>query len=93
MVFRREMPQADDLWERAREIYAPLGAKFNETSKSVRFKPGGRLRLRPLERVSDAEKYQGQNLTAKDHAVEGAAVALPRRWRAVRRRVDLITAP
>lgn len=70
IFFRKELPQADDLIERAREIYEPLGAKWQEQKKQFTFKEGGRLRFRPLERDTDAEKYQGQNLT--DVGVEEA---------------------
>jgi hypothetical protein len=62
VVFRREMPQADDMLERARELYEQV-AEFRENDSSFRFANGARLRFRPLQRVSDAEKYQGQNLT------------------------------
>lgn len=62
VVFRREMPQADDMLERARELYEPV-ASFRENDSSFRFANGARLRFRPLQRVADAEKYQGQNLT------------------------------
>src|SRR6187200_194636 len=33
VFFRREMPQADDLIERAKEIYVPTGAEWREQSK------------------------------------------------------------
>lgn len=68
VFFRKEMPQQDDLVERAKEIYLPLGATWLEQRKQFRFKKGGRVRFRPLENVVDAQKYQGQNLT--DAAVE-----------------------
>lgn len=60
----------DDAIERSAEIYGPLGAKWLDQKKTWRFPWGGRVRFRPLERVEDAEKYQGQNLT--DAAVEEA---------------------
>jgi hypothetical protein len=62
VVFRREMPQADDMLERARELYEPVAA-FKTQDSSFRFVNGARLRFRPLQSVADAEKYQGQNLT------------------------------
>lgn len=70
VFFRRELPMLDDAIERSSEIYGPLGAKWSEQKKTWRFPHGGRLRFRPLERVEDAEKYQGQNLT--DACVEEA---------------------
>lgn len=70
VFFRKEMPQQDDLVERAKEIYLPLGAKWREQSKMFNMPRGGRVRFRPLESIQDAEKYQGQSLT--DAAVEEA---------------------
>ena len=70
VFFRKEMPQADDLVERAKEIYLPLGAEWREQPRMFRMPKGGRIRFRPLENVNDAQKYQGQNLT--DVAVEEA---------------------
>lgn len=63
ILFRRTMPSQDDVWERAKEIYGAVGAQFNEAKHSVQFANGGRIRLRPLERTSDADKYQGQNVS------------------------------
>ncbi len=70
VFFRRELPMLDDAIERSHEIYGPLGAKWLDQKKTWRFPWGGRLRFRPLERVEDAEKYQGQNLT--DACIEEA---------------------
>lgn len=70
VFFRKEMPQQDDLIERAKAIYLPLGANWQEQAKRFTFKNGGRVRFRPLETVQDAQKYQGQNLS--DAAVEEA---------------------
>ena len=64
------MPQADDLVERAKEIYSPIGAKWLEQQKMFRMPGGGRIRFRPLENVADAQKYQGQNLS--DAVIEEA---------------------
>lgn len=70
VFFRKEMPQQDDLIERAKEIYVPTGARFNEYKKQFAMPHGGRIRFRPLESIADAEKYQGQSLS--DAAVEEA---------------------
>lgn len=70
VFFRKEMPQSDDLIERAKELYLPQGAEWREQPRSFRMPGGGRIRFRPLENVADAQKYQGQNLT--DAAVEEA---------------------
>lgn len=63
IFFRKELPQADDLIERAKQIYLPLGAHWQDQKKQFTFKSGGRLRFRPLANDEDAEKYQGQNLS------------------------------
>jgi len=70
VFFRKEMPQQDDLIERAKEIYLPLRASYSEQKKLFQMPRGGRIRFRPLETIQDAEKYQGQSLT--DAAVEEA---------------------
>lgn len=66
IIFRQEMPQADDMIERSAEIFGPLGAKFNKVQSQWTWPSGGRLRFRPLENSKDAQKYQGQNLTDVD---------------------------
>lgn len=70
VFFRKEMPQQDDLIERAKEIYCPTGAEWLEYKKQFAMPHGGRIRFRALETVAEAEKYQGQSLT--DAAVEEA---------------------
>lgn len=70
IVFRKELPQADDLIEEAKEIYLRMGGTFYDFKKTFVLPGGGRIRFRPLENVADAEKYQGQNVS--DAAVEEA---------------------
>lgn len=70
VFFRKELPMLDDAIERAHQIYGPLGGEWNEQKKTWRMPNGGRLRFRPLERIQDAEKYQGQNIS--DACVEEA---------------------
>jgi hypothetical protein len=70
VFFRKEMPQQDDLIDRAKDIYTRLGARWQEQKRLFLMPGGGRVRFRPLENVLDAEKYQGQNLS--DAAVEEA---------------------
>ncbi len=60
----------DDAIERSRFIFGSIGAVWQDQKKTWRFPSGGRLRFRPLERVQDAEKYQGQNIS--DACVEEA---------------------
>ena len=70
IFFRKELPQADDLIERAKQIYLPLRAHWQDQKKQFTFPNGARLRFRPLGNDGDAEKYQGQNIS--DAAVEEA---------------------
>ena len=63
IFFRKELPQADDLIERAKQIYLPLRAHWQDQKKQFTFPNGARLRFRPLADDADAEKYQGQNLS------------------------------
>lgn len=70
VFFRRELPMLDDAIERSQEIFAAIGWKWNGQHKLWRAPHGARLRFRPLERLEDAAKYQGQNIT--DICVEEA---------------------
>lgn len=70
VFFRQELPQADDLIERSKDIYCPLGASYNKVERQFTFEHGARIRYRALENDADAQKYQGQNIT--DAAVEEA---------------------
>lgn len=72
IFFRKELPMLDDAIERSKEIYYPLGAQWRDDKKTWQFPNGARLRFRPLERTSDADKYQGQNIT--DACVEEAGL-------------------
>ena len=63
VFFRRELPQLESAIERSKEIYFRLGCDWNEQKKTWRFPNGATLKFRPLERDSDAEKYQGHDYT------------------------------
>jgi hypothetical protein len=63
VFFRKEMPQQDDLIDRAKDIYCRTGAQWQQQKHMFLMPGGGRVRFRPLENVLDAEKYQGQNLS------------------------------
>lgn len=69
---RRELPMLDDAIARSAEIYGKIGASWNDQKKTWVFPGGGRLRFRPLERVQDADKYQGQNVS--DVCIEEAGI-------------------
>jgi hypothetical protein len=63
IMFRRQRVELIETIERSRQLYLPLGAKFNEQEKFWRFPNGARLRFAYLERDSDADSYQGQAFT------------------------------
>lgn len=70
VFFRKELPMLDDAIERAHQIFGGLGWKWQDQKKTYKSSNGARLRFRPLEKISDAEKYQGQNIS--DACVEEA---------------------
>lgn len=63
IMFRRTTVSADDAIERSKQIYGPLGGKFNNTDKIWRMPHGGRVCFKYLERVQDADEYQGKNVS------------------------------
>ncbi len=65
LLCRRTYQALDDLIERSREIYGPLGWKFTGGEALCWRNPrtDAVLRFRNLETVQDAEKYQGFNNT------------------------------
>lgn len=72
LFFRRELPMLDDAIERSKQIYGPLGGHYVDQKKTWVFPHGGRLRFRPMDRVDDAAKYQGQNVS--DACIEEAGL-------------------
>lgn len=62
-MFRRTTVSAEDAIERSKQLYSPLGGKFNGTEKIWRMPHGGRVSFCYLESVSDADEYQGRNVT------------------------------
>ena len=63
IFFRRELPQLEAAIERCKEIYLPLGWTWAEQKKTFKAPNGATLKFRPLEKDSDAEKYQGHDYT------------------------------
>jgi hypothetical protein len=63
IMFRRTTVSAEDAIERAKQIYVPLGATFNASKNIFRMPSGGRVAFAYLERVQDADEYQGRNVT------------------------------
>lgn len=63
LMVRRNRTQLTETYERAKQIYVPLGFKFNEQDHTCKSPTGARLRFAYLERDSDAEEYQGHSYT------------------------------
>lgn len=63
LFVRKELPMLDDAIERSHVIFGGTGGLYNKVEKQWRWPSGARIRFRPLESVSDADKYQGQNLS------------------------------
>lgn len=63
LMVRRTLKQLEDTIKRSKQLYAKLGAKFNETEKKWIFPGGGEIKFRYLERDEDADNYQGHSYT------------------------------
>lgn len=63
IMFRRTTVSSDDAIERSKQIYGPLGGIYNESKLFWRMPNGGRVSFRYLERIDDANEYQGRNVT------------------------------
>lgn len=64
VIFRRTSPQltgAGSLWEKAQELYRPLGAKMRESpTLSATFPSGATLEFLHLQHVKDIYAHQGK---------------------------------
>lgn len=63
IMFRRTTVSSDDAIERSKEIYAPIGGRYNESKYIWRMPHGGRVSFKYLETTKDADEYQGRNVT------------------------------
>lgn len=63
LMIRRTRVELVETIERSKQIYGPLGAKYQEQASMWRFPNGARLRFAYLERDSDADAYQGHSYT------------------------------
>ncbi len=63
LMVRRTRLQLTETFERAKEIYRPLGATFIEVPKRCVMPNGARLNFAYLESDADAENYQGHSYT------------------------------
>lgn len=63
VMFRKTTVSSEDAIERSKQIYEPLGGKFNESKLRWRMPNGGRVAFAYLDSIADADEYQGRNLT------------------------------
>jgi terminase large subunit-like protein len=63
IALRRTTVSFEDAIERSREIYGPLGGRFNATRLTWRMPHGGRVSFGYLENIHDAAEYQGRNIS------------------------------
>lgn len=63
IMFRRTTVSSDDAIERSKAIFGPLGGEYNESKSLWRMPNGGRVSFRYLEKITDADEYQGRNVT------------------------------
>lgn len=61
VLFRRTMPELEDMQEKATEILPLFGFEFRIQGRIWRHPDGGTLKMRYLDRDQDAQKYQGHN--------------------------------
>lgn len=59
MILRRTMPELEDLIEKSQEMLPQSGFEYRVQSKTWRHPNGSTLKMRYLERDSDATRYQG----------------------------------
>lgn len=59
ILFRRSMPELEEIMARAQEMYPSTGAVWREQNKRWSWPNGAKLRLRYLEADRDATRYQG----------------------------------
>jgi len=63
LMVRRTRVELTETYERAKQLFTPLGAVFTAAPMRVVMPGGARLTFAYLERDSDAEGYQGHNYT------------------------------
>ncbi|TPM37042.1 phage terminase large subunit [Mesorhizobium sp. B2-3-2] len=63
IMFRRTTVSSEDAIERSKQIFGSLGGKYNESKLIWRMPNGGKVSFAYLDSTSDAEQYQGRNVT------------------------------
>ena len=61
VMFRRTYPELQNIIQRSHSIYPVTGGKWHEQSREWRWPNGAKLRMRYLERIADASRYQGHS--------------------------------
>jgi hypothetical protein len=59
IIFRRSFPELEELIKQAKEMYLPLGATWKISDRTFTFPTGATLKMRHIDTVDDASKYQG----------------------------------
>lgn len=63
VFIRRKAKDLHEVIQRAKQLFFPLGAKWNGTDKEFTMPGGARLKFSYCERDDDAEQYQGGSFT------------------------------
>ncbi len=63
IMFRRTTVSSEDAIERSKQIFGPLGGRYNESKLIWRMPNGGKVSFAYLDSVQDAGEYQGRNVT------------------------------
>ena len=63
IMFRRTTVSSEDAIDRSKQIFGPLGGKFNGSKLIWQMPNGGRVAFAYLDSISDADEYQGRNVT------------------------------
>lgn len=61
ILFRRTLPELEDMQSKAETLFPSCGGTFKGQAKTWHFPSGAKLKLRYLERDSDADRYQGHD--------------------------------
>lgn len=61
IIFRRSMPELEEVQRRATELYPSIGATWRAGARMWTFPTGATLKMRWLEREQDADRYQGHS--------------------------------
>jgi hypothetical protein len=63
IMLRRTTVSSEDAIDRSQQIYGPLGGKLNRSTLTWRMPHGGKVSFRYLDKVTDADEWQGRNIT------------------------------